>query len=61
MKCIICGNQVDGPYGHNPWPIKVNSGKDKCCTKCNVNVVIPARIDLYTKETSLKNKEDGKR
>lgn len=44
MKCSICYRDIDvQPYwnkGHNAEP--VNFGR--CCTRCNNNVVIPARI-----------------
>lgn len=37
--CSICGNPYKD-WGHNAWPI--NDGR--CCTGCNDDVVIPARI-----------------
>jgi len=49
MKCSICKKEIDkqklpnGDFwtkGHNAAP--VNNGR--CCTMCNVNYVIPARI-----------------
>tara|TARA_R100001443_G_scaffold24201_4_gene36413 strand:- start:1167 stop:1343 length:177 start_codon:yes stop_codon:yes gene_type:complete len=52
MKCSICKNDIeeqktDGgeiiwDQGHNARPVK----NGRCCSDCNVNVVIPAR--LYT-------------
>jgi len=44
MKCSICGKQIKAvgawKYGNNAEP--VNSGR--CCDKCNMTVVIPARM-----------------
>ena len=37
--CVICGKEYDG-YGNNAQPVK----DGKCCDKCNLEVVIPARI-----------------
>ena len=62
MKCVICGEIIDYQYnkkgevvwkeGHNPEPI---SSHGRCCSKCNSDIVIPARIaDIYVKE-----KKDG--
>lgn len=57
MKCCICGEEIKG-YGNNPWPVgyDVYSEEDKCCDKCNFEVVIPARIALLKeKEKNEKN------
>lgn len=45
--CCICGKEFEG-YGNNPWPIgnDVYSEEDRCCDKCNLDYVIPARIAL---------------
>ena len=37
--CVICGKEYEG-YGNNAQPVK----DGKCCDKCNLEVVIPARI-----------------
>lgn len=43
LICAICGKPItDDPYGHNPWPV----AEGRCCTECNRNVVIPARMFL---------------
>ena len=41
MECVICSDIIEN-FGHNPDPI--NAGKGKCCDKCNIRYVIPARI-----------------
>ena len=43
IKCCICGREFIG-YGHNPDPVKKEG---RCCSDCNVNVVIPERIKLF--------------
>ena len=48
MKCSICGNEIEininGWYaGNNAQPI--NSGR--CCDECDVNVVLPKRLQLF--------------
>jgi len=42
--CSICGKNFE-PIGHNAQPI--NDGR--CCTNCNYEVVIPARIEAVIK------------
>ena len=41
FTCCICCRQVQGEFGHNPWPVKEEG---ECCDKCNMHYVIPARI-----------------
>ena len=48
MKCSICEKEIDEQQlgktiwkeGHNAEPVT----NGRCCTKCNNEVVIPARI-----------------
>ena len=62
--CILCGSKVKSIHdSHNPYPLaginimlhtaKNENGKEapvRCCSKCNKNKVIPARISsLFTK------------
>ena len=42
MKCCICGKEIKD-YGNNPFPIAENG---ECCDNCNMEVVVPARINL---------------
>lgn len=44
-KCCICGKEFYG-WGNEPWPVK-ESGQ--CCDKCNMSVVVPARLELLFK------------
>ena len=41
--CCICGKEFIG-YGNNPAPVD-NDPDAKCCDKCNIEVVIPARLE----------------
>jgi hypothetical protein len=49
MKCSICKKEIEiKPYwseGNNAQPI--NNGR--CCDDCNMNVVIPARLQRLQK------------
>lgn len=40
--CCICGREFEG-YGNNPYPVKDDG---VCCDDCNVNAVIPARLEI---------------
>tara|TARA_R110002020_G_scaffold48642_3_gene138498 strand:- start:3158 stop:3340 length:183 start_codon:yes stop_codon:yes gene_type:complete len=50
-ECSLCGVEIDPQRdkngrifwkgGHNAFPLK----EGRCCTKCNKEKVIPARID----------------
>lgn len=44
--CVLCGEKIEG-HGNNPAPLK-DSGK--CCDKCNITKVIPARLKLVKNE-----------
>ncbi|MEK6916053.1 MAG: hypothetical protein AABW89_05940 [Nanoarchaeota archaeon] len=45
-KCSICGDLIEEKYGNNAQP--VNDGI--CCDKCNIEVVIPARLKKHEHE-----------
>tara|TARA_R100000664_G_C2733773_1_gene123754 strand:+ start:374 stop:547 length:174 start_codon:yes stop_codon:yes gene_type:complete len=44
--CCICKEEFTG-YGHNPSPLYNKEGR--CCTICNFNKVLPARLILTNK------------
>jgi hypothetical protein len=46
MICVICGHKLEG-YGNDPYPVK---SEGRCCDKCNITKVIPARIKLMKEE-----------
>ena len=46
--CCICGKTFTG-WGNNPHPV-VSDRKAVCCDRCNLYVVLPARIKLLEKE-----------
>ena len=43
--CSICGEPLEG-YGNSSEPINIG----RCCDKCNIEVVVPARIKALTEE-----------
>ncbi len=43
--CCICGCDIEG-YGNNAAPVK----DGRCCDKCNIEVVVPARLGLLNEE-----------
>tara|TARA_R100000664_G_C2716049_1_gene111113 strand:- start:656 stop:868 length:213 start_codon:yes stop_codon:yes gene_type:complete len=54
LKCSICGDKHDDPYGHNAEPI--NDGR--CCAVCNFDVVLPTRIRLMFMDKDKTTTED---
>ena len=40
-KCCICGEKMLTRYSHNAQPVK----KGRCCHQCNIEFVIPKRIE----------------
>ena len=53
MKCSICNIKHEDEYGHNAQPI--NNGR--CCSVCNIEVVIPTRIKLFQAQLDYKPKK----
>lgn len=45
-KCCFCGKEIVG-WGNNPYPA---SKEGRCCDECNVRIVIPIRIMMWSKE-----------
>jgi len=41
--CVLCKNDINDPYGHNPAPLK---DKGRCCEPCNTTLVVPMRVFL---------------
>lgn len=39
--CSICKGPYNN-YGHNPEPVK--DLKERCCTECNDEIIIPVRL-----------------
>ena len=42
--CVICRLPYEG-FGNNPEPVK-QYAEGRCCDKCNLRKVIPARMAL---------------
>lgn len=53
IKCCMCGATMRADTGNNPYPVRHYSryGEKyyRCCNKCNISVVIPARLTLMKK------------
>tara|TARA_R110002020_G_scaffold420171_2_gene629316 strand:- start:309 stop:473 length:165 start_codon:yes stop_codon:yes gene_type:complete len=45
INCCLCEKKIVG-HGHNPLPLYK---KGRCCTICNFNKVLPARLILKSK------------
>ena len=50
MRCSICGEFIDG-HGHNSEPVLPGL----CCTRCNGEVVVPARLLYVISTTGVKD------
>lgn len=50
QKCCICGKEFKG-YGNNPEPYAIEG---RCCDKCNIEKVIPARNEKLNTITQSK-------
>lgn len=51
--CCLCGAEVKDSYGNNPYPLN-KSLDDRCCDRCNVTKVIPARLVLIERNRNEK-------
>ena len=54
--CVICGKEFNG-WGNNPAPVYKEG---VCCTDCNLNVVIVARVRKYDEPTLIKLRKNLK-
>ena len=52
MKCNICGAEIKG-HGNNSAPIYEGT----CCDRCNMEVVIPARLKIFKLRREVKKHE----
>ena len=58
MKCVICGEEIEGKYGNNPDPIR---SEGRCCDTCNFKYVVPYRILIAGMKDDDKRKDFMKR
>lgn len=56
IECCICGEPVEG-FGHNPFPLK----GEACCSFCDANVVLPARIKWMFEIDKQKEAEENQK
>ena len=50
--CCFCGKPCENEWGNNPYPTSKEEN-DRCCDKCNLNIVIPERIKEFEEEKEL--------
>lgn len=43
IDCSICHKPMLSKYSHNAYPVNDN----RCCERCNYDVVIPNRMENY--------------
>ena len=50
MNCCICGGKIfNASKSNDPWPLcPENDSAARCCGTCNEDLVVKARIALYT-------------
>lgn len=48
QPCCFCGEQLNG-WGNDIRPLVTNNG-DRCCDKCNRDIVIPNRLKFWTND-----------
>lgn len=41
ITCCLCGKEIAQKESHNPYPV---SADGRCCTLCNYQKVLPARL-----------------
>jgi hypothetical protein len=51
--CSICGKTSHG-FGNNPQPVRPKDAQ-RCCDRCNSDVVIPARLKQMLHDDSSAN------
>lgn len=60
ITCCICGKGIDG-FGNNPYPVKrrnpLPEDSNRCCDKCNADIVLPIRIILWTNDIVVEREE----
>ena len=54
MVCVLCGKRIRG-YGSSADPVK----DGRCCDKCHVSVVIPARIRTVKESKEQKERSEN--
>lgn len=55
--CCLCGNECENEWGNNPAPLGDYKKDDRCCNKCNMEKVVPARIlNLHKQEGNVQEK-----
>jgi hypothetical protein len=53
--CCFCKKKYQG-YGNNPQPVKK---KGRCCNRCNLDIIIPARVTIAFGKGRIGKKNDN--
>lgn len=57
--CCICGAKLPIAFSHNPYPVREKSWfgqkENRCCSDCNTDLVLPARISLPHRDVLTRN------
>lgn len=57
--CCICGTKLSLSLSHNPYPVREKSWygqkENRCCSDCNTDIVIPARLSLPHRDVLARN------
>lgn len=54
LLCCLCNCICENEFGNNAYPLNEN---DRCCDKCNLSKVLPARLHMFKKEGEEKIKK----
>lgn len=56
LQCCFCDEVIeDFMLSHNPFPVSENR-EDRCCIRCNNEIVVPARINESKEARVIKSK-----
>lgn len=53
INCCFCKKEIDVKDSHNTRPVVTLNG-DRCCEQCNLEIVIPSRLEIWKNEDSLR-------
>lgn len=54
INCCFCKKEIDITSSHNTRPVVTLNG-DRCCEQCNLEIVIPSRLEIWKTEDLLRS------
>ena len=58
-KCCLCGCEIQEPFTNNPYPLcDVDDYESRCCSKCDQDLVVPARFYASKLELDCRKQAD---